>query len=89
MVNCLIWNVRGLNDDIRQFNVKALMKKHKVSVAALLETKIKYGKSSRVLASLGSWCLLENYDFAHNGRIWVIWDKSKVTVNRISLSDQY
>lgn len=44
---------QGLNDDIRQFDVKALLRKHKISVAALLETKIKIVNKAKVLANLG------------------------------------
>lgn len=80
---------QGLNDDIRQFDVKALLRKHKISVAALLETKIKIVNKAKVLANLGGWCLLDNYSYSYNRRIWVIWDAKQVSVSCLVESDQF
>jgi len=34
------WNIRGLNNPLKQHEVVSLMKKHKIDMCGLLETKL-------------------------------------------------
>lgn len=68
--------------------MKALLRKYKVSVAALIETKVKEMNSSRILQNLGNWKFVGNYTYAHNGRIWLIWNSAKVSVACLSVTGQ-
>lgn len=88
MPNLLVWNVRGLNEVVRQFEAKALLKKFKISVAVFLETRIKEVNKDRVLEGLRGWCWKGNYDHAYNGRIWVMWDRKQVNLVCLAISDQ-
>ena len=40
-MNALVWNVRGLNNPSKQYEVKKQISKHKVSLVCLVETRIK------------------------------------------------
>ncbi|XP_038990688.1 uncharacterized protein LOC120113688 [Hibiscus syriacus] len=45
-------------------------------VLCLLETRVKSKKSLKILSSnFANWNALTNYDFAINGRIWILWRK--------------
>lgn len=35
------------------------------------------------------WSFLDNYEKHNNGRIWMIWDESKIKVKRLAWSNQY
>lgn len=61
----------------------------RISLVGLLETKVKIQQKNSVLRSIVDWKCLDNYDFAMNGRIWLIWDETKVKVSQISHSDQF
>jgi exonuclease III len=41
-MNALVWNVRGLNNPSRQYEVKKQILKCKSNVVCLVETRIKY-----------------------------------------------
>jgi exonuclease III len=40
-MNALVWNVRGLNNPSKQYEVKKQISKHKASLVCLVETRIK------------------------------------------------
>lgn len=62
MFNITCWNIKGLNDPLKQREVKKLIKDKKVFVCSLVETKVTVSKFQSVCANLwGKW------SFFHNG----------------------
>ncbi|KAF8395677.1 hypothetical protein HHK36_019627 [Tetracentron sinense] len=45
------WNVRGLNNSLRQNDVKAFLHQYKMSLAGLLETKVRQDSVDKVMSS--------------------------------------
>jgi exonuclease III len=66
------WNIRSLNNPLKQHEVVGLMKKYKMDVCGLLETKL---ISSRVASmhrfQFSQWKYFTNADAANNARIVV------------------
>lgn len=85
----IVWNVRGCNKPFKQKEIKLFPKSNKVNVAALLETRVKREKSQKILEKIGRvWNSLNNYDYAVNGRIWIMWDPKKVSVRLVEGHEQ-
>lgn len=42
-----------------------------------------------MLSAIGSFKFLDNYPYAYNGRIWVIFDSSMVVVTCLVVGDQF
>jgi len=59
------WNVTGLNNPLKQYKVFGLIKKHRIDVCGLLETKLCHMYNSW----MKQWKLLSNVDIACNARI--------------------
>ncbi|GLU12746.1 hypothetical protein SLE2022_294050 [Rubroshorea leprosula] len=89
MIYLSTWNVRGLNDPIRQVDVKKFMLSNKVQFITLLETRVKKENSSRVVQMFGSqWGWLNNYNSRYNSRIWILWTKVELRVSEVLQMDQ-
>jgi len=84
------WNVRGLNDPVKQHEIKNFLFQHRFSLFILIETSVKPSNWQQVFkfSCLGMECI-NNYQSAVNGRIWCIWDKKKVVVRELAQSDQF
>ncbi|XP_039045257.1 uncharacterized protein LOC120184986 [Hibiscus syriacus] len=68
------WNVRRLNNPLKQGQVLRRAAQNNVDILCLLETRVKAEKSANILAtSFENWNVLTNYEFAVNGRIWFLW----------------
>ena len=87
IIHC--WNVRGLNSPLKQHEVVSLMKKNKVDVCGLLETKL---RSSKVEAlqkfRLKSWKFMTNVVASSTTRIVIFWNPSTVKVDFVDCSAQ-
>ena len=75
-MNVLIWNVRGLNDPVKQKEVVGKVKENKINLVCLLETIIKENKMKAVISRhFQGWQMFHNYsEGARNGRIWILWN---------------
>lgn len=84
-----VWNVRRFNDPIRQVDGRKVLYKNKVSLMFFLETRVKIGTSSRVMKAVKSdWLWMHNYSKSSNGRIWITWNPSDVTVQVLLIDEQ-
>ena len=84
----LIWNVRGFNHPFKQKEVVSRIKRLKISFVCLIETRVKQNKMQEIINKhFPRWHILHNYDYAQNGRIWMLWDDS-LKVDLIAVSDQ-
>lgn len=84
------WNLRGLNDTLKQKEAKKFINNNKLSLIGLLEHKIKEVNAKRVLNFIcPQWHFAHNYDHAPIGRIFVCWDPHKCDVNVLGKSNQH
>lgn len=87
IVQC--WNVRGLNSPLKQHEVVNLMKKSKVDVCGLLESKLSLSKVlSLQKLRLKKWKFLANVASSSSARIVVFWNPSSVSVVLVGSSSQ-
>ena len=83
------WNVRGMNKRYKQKEIKLFLQLNKVSLAGLIETRVKEGNATTTMNGIApGWKRLHNYNDAANGRIWIIWDDSWYDVQLINSSAQ-
>lgn len=85
------WNVRGLNDDLRRSEVKLKIKKFKLDLFALFETKIREMNFDHKSKCFGS-----NFRVASNGNvnengdtIWLCWNDDMWEVDIVKIHEQY
>ncbi|XP_074289006.1 uncharacterized protein LOC141614149 [Silene latifolia] len=82
------WNIRGLNDPIKQMEVRSYLAINKVEVLGLLETRVKSNKFDVISRTFPLYSIMNNYSHHYNGRIWVLWDNRKFTVLSSHVHDQ-
>ena len=79
-MNFLIWNVRGLNDPLKQKEVVGRVRELKINLVCLIETRVKENKMNAIISRhFQGWQMVHNYsEVAHNGRIWLLWNGIQV-----------
>ena len=81
------WNIRGLNRPLKQNGIVKHVKKNKISIMEILETKFDQhslkGFNSR---KFRRWKVVENFQHNPNGRILIIWQGDKVDLDIIENS---
>ncbi|KAK9733140.1 hypothetical protein RND81_04G046300 [Saponaria officinalis] len=75
-----VWNVRGMNDAIKQHEVVSFFKPNNLDIMGINKTRIKYGRFDTVL---------NNYISHPNGRLWVIWSRMNMKVHVLSVGSQW
>jgi len=76
------WNIKGLNNPLKQHEVVGLMKKYKMDVCGLLETKLIPSRDASMHRFwLRQWKYVTNADATNTVRIVVFWNPSTVTVD--------
>lgn len=70
-MNFIIWNVRGIANDVSIGRVKFFIKTYHTDCIVLLEPKVNVSRMDGICKVLGMSCALANKDdMAH---IWVLW----------------
>ncbi|XP_074299936.1 uncharacterized protein LOC141631122 [Silene latifolia] len=83
------WNVRGFNTPLKQNEAKEYMRNNKLDLFAILETRVKHAKASKILnTKFGSWGSLTNYGSHYNGRIWLLYNSQTVALSHHLLEAQ-
>ncbi|XP_058739151.1 uncharacterized protein LOC131611041 [Vicia villosa] len=84
------WNIRGLNKVGKIKEIKTrLLNLHPI-ISILVETRVKKCKANKIRESLGvPGCYVDNYQDHPNGRIWIVWDDSKVNLRVCNSSSQH
>ncbi|KAF8413454.1 hypothetical protein HHK36_001441 [Tetracentron sinense] len=83
------WNVRGLNNGVRQRDVRDFVKANKLHLVSLVETKVQEVNADRIMSKCTRhWQRIDNYSHATNGRIWLLWDSLELNVQPLSISKQ-
>jgi hypothetical protein len=89
MMRLLIWNIRGLNQPLKQQEVKKCIRRFHVSIFCLVETRVKVNNVVRIKDVIcPSWQLLNNYLANPLGRVWICWDPGIFSIDAISISEQ-
>lgn len=89
MCNSLItWNCRGAGAKETWLHVQDMIRFHKPSILALLETRVSSDVGRRWLKPLGFTNLLAMEAVGFVGGIWVLWDETRVVVEEIFSHNQ-
>ncbi|KAK1279157.1 hypothetical protein QJS04_geneDACA021350 [Acorus gramineus] len=87
---CLIWNVRGINNKVKQLDIGKYLQDHRAPLIALLEHKL---SSSTVELAKTRIFGRQSSVFSHShdggGRIWLLWRKDEVQVDVLRGTDQF
>lgn len=84
------WNIRGLNDPLKQREILSFVKAHKLCLMGIVEAKVR----PEYLGSTCSHCFPGHWSFVHNtgttsvARIIVGWDPSVFQLDVIFSSPQ-
>ena len=83
------WNVREVNEPHKQREVRSLIRRKRLSLLGLNETRVQSTKHQAIIHSLcPSWRYFTNYSSHSNGRIWVMWDPMVLDIHLLYSSDQ-
>lgn len=83
------WNVRGLNKSGKLKEISSHLHKLQAEIIVLIETKVKENKVPKIREKLqvkGTY--FDNYKDHANGRIWLVWDNTKVELQYVKSSSQ-
>ncbi len=84
-----VWNIRGLNDPMKQRFVRKFILEHNLALMGLVETKVKEVNKGGVFRAIAKgWKVICNYSSSPRGRIWVCWDPLGVDVSLLSQNNQ-
>jgi exonuclease III len=83
------WNIRGLNSPLKQHEVVSLMRRNKIDILGLMETKSTASKVTFMHKfRLKNWKFVSNVAVASNARIVIYWNPSTVNVDMLHISAQ-
>ena len=89
MIKFASWNIRGLNDPLKQREVRTFVKSQALDFIYLVETRVRAFNKDRIFNSLlPGWRLFHNYEHALLGRIWICGNPEKVSIDIIHSIDQ-
>ncbi|GMJ06864.1 hypothetical protein HRI_004355600 [Hibiscus trionum] len=73
-MSILIWNVRGLNDPLKQKKIVNWLENLMFKLYVFLETRVKENNVDGIVhEGFAGWKFLHNYVAALNGRIWILY----------------
>ncbi|XP_074305651.1 uncharacterized protein LOC141640871 [Silene latifolia] len=85
-----MWNVRGLNSDIKQKDIKWFLHQNDVNLFGLLETKVKPESLNRVACKVCyGWNFVTNTSLHNGGRVWILWKANKLSLDVLEMDAQY
>ncbi|XP_074299597.1 uncharacterized protein LOC141630732 [Silene latifolia] len=83
------WNVRGLNNPIKQQEIKWFLHQNKLGLFGLLETKIKGSNWIKVRNNIcEDWVICTNNITHKGGRVWLLWDPTLYPVDILAVTSQ-
>ncbi|KAG5557737.1 hypothetical protein RHGRI_007855 [Rhododendron griersonianum] len=84
------WNIRGLNDPLKQKEVRSVILANKFSLFGVVETKVRYEniQSTMAVCFPHSWKAIHNYTTGPVARIFLGWDSAVFSVSPVFTSDQ-
>ncbi|GAV80064.1 Exo_endo_phos domain-containing protein, partial [Cephalotus follicularis] len=83
------WNIRGLNNPLKQEEVGQFILSNKVAICSLFETKTLEVRVQQIVHRMcKNWEYTTNHAFTEQGRIWVVWDPSILKFEVTLTTDQ-
>jgi hypothetical protein len=83
------WNVRGLNQPLKQHGIREFLSKNKVDIMGLLETKLNKSTLERMMVNrLKNWKVIDNFHTHQGGRIAIIWNPQRVDIRMVDCTEQ-
>ncbi|XP_074266088.1 uncharacterized protein LOC141588551 [Silene latifolia] len=83
------WNIRGLNDPLKQQEVLQFLLAHRVDCGAIIETHVKNNAIKEISKVFTGFQLIHNNDYHHNYRIWVLWKPHIISLTVLHKSAQH
>jgi len=63
-MNWLVWTVRALNNPFKQMEMRIYLKKHRITLAGLIETKVKLHNFNKSIVQVA-----QGWSYAHNSQL--------------------
>ena len=83
------WNIRGLQQVPCQAAVADFVKKHKIDMIGLLETKLKHKNYTFLMRNkFKGWSNIDNFDMSDKRRMLLIWNPKRVELEVINIDVQ-
>ncbi|XP_070015336.1 uncharacterized protein [Nicotiana sylvestris] len=80
----LIWNVRCINKWYKKKELRNYLKIKNIKLARFIETRVKEKIAKTISQHITPGCeVINNYNAAVNGRIWILWDPNCYDVKLI------
>ncbi|XP_050207497.1 uncharacterized protein LOC126656916 [Mercurialis annua] len=87
-----MWNIRGINNPLKQSEMVALINKFKLKIVGIVESRVNESNFNKVWLSLSNklqnWDIYTNYVCSYIGRIWVVYSKDCLNVRVINTHKQ-
>lgn len=84
-MNFILWNIRGIGNDVSVGRLKFLIQTHKIDCLVVLEPKIHTSKMEHICKKIGMrFCIANSDDLAH---IWIFW-RDPLEFATINFDDQ-
>ncbi|XP_074271621.1 uncharacterized protein LOC141595553 [Silene latifolia] len=84
------WNIRGLNDPLKQAEVNTFMRTNRLDVLGILETRVKEHHAKRIVNNhFNQYNIVTNYTAHYNGRIWCLWNPSTTHLDQFTVHEQF
>lgn len=83
-------NISGLNEPLKQKEIRNFVLKEDLKIFGILETKVKHTNEQTVFEKIfkNKWAFVSNSDNTTPGCIWLCWDPNFCAINPIYQSDQ-
>ncbi|XP_060960884.1 uncharacterized protein LOC133031410 [Cannabis sativa] len=89
MDKVISWNVRGINSQQKQLNVKQFIALQKADLVGLLETRVKSSKLGDLYQRMfQGWCFTTNLAWHKGGRIIMAWNHLLFNITIIKCTSQ-
>lgn len=84
------WNLRGLNDPLKQSEARKWVKNNNLSLVGLIEHKIKEPKAQKIVNIMfPHWHAANNFPQGPLGRILLCWDPLILAIQVLAQSSQF
>ncbi|KAK9682393.1 hypothetical protein RND81_10G070600 [Saponaria officinalis] len=84
------WNVRGCNSPLKLSEVASFLGSAQLDVMGILETRIRQSKATKIANATFPYCqVICNYPYHNNGRIWILWRPTTMSVRTIEVNSQF
>ena len=83
------WNIRGLNQPLKQTEISKFIFANDLDVLGILETKVRMQNQDKIKRVLPNhWTLISNTQSNSVDRIWIGWNPNKVNLTILNSTSQ-